>query len=132
MAREVTEKLIDDLDGSGAVETVTFALDGTSYEIDLSKRNAAALRKSLDRYVAAARRQGSPSAVRRRPAKQAGKSAQPAPTGKTAKPKPKPKPKRGFDLVQLREWAGANGVDVPSRGRIPQAVVAQYKAAGGR
>ena len=128
MAREVIEKLIDDLDGSGAVETVTFALDGTSYEIDLSKRNAAALRKSLDRYVAVARRQGSPAAARRRPAKQAGKSAKPTPTGKTAKPKPK----RGFDLVQLREWAGANGVDVPSRGRIPQAVVAQYKAAGGR
>ena len=130
MAREVIEKLIDDLDGSGAVETVTFALDGTSYEIDLSKRNAAALRKSLDRYVAAARRQGPPAAARRRPAKQAGKAARSTPTGK--KPKPKPKPKRGFDLVQLREWAGANGVDVPSRGRIPQAVVAQYKAAGGR
>ena len=128
MAREVIEKLIDDLDGSGAVETVTFALDGTSYEIDLSKRNAAALRKSLDRYVAAARRQGPPAAARRRPAKQAGKAVKPTPTGKTAKPKPK----RGFDLVQLREWAGANGVDVPSRGRIPQAVVAQYKAAGGR
>ena len=47
MAREVIEKLIDDLDGSTAVETVAFALDGTSYEIDLSKRNAAAFRKTL-------------------------------------------------------------------------------------
>ena len=42
------------------------------------------------------------------------------------------KAKRGYDLTQLREWAGANKVTVPSRGRIPQAVVEQYKAAGGR
>ena len=126
MAREVIEKLIDDLDGSGAVETVTFALDGTSYEIDLSKRNAAALRKSLDRYIAAARRQGPPAAARRRASKPAAKTAKKRPASKAAKPK------RDFDLVALREWAGANGVDVPSRGRIPQAVVEQYKAAGGR
>ena len=58
VAREVIEKLIDDLDGSPAVETVTFALDGTSYEIDLSKRNAAAFRKTFDRYVKAAQRKG--------------------------------------------------------------------------
>jgi hypothetical protein len=116
------EKLVDDLDGSGAVETVSFALDGTSYEIDLSKRNAAAFRKALDRYVSAARVQGGRRgpAQRRRPAKKA------APT------RAKAKPKRGYDLVQLREWAGANGVAIPSRGRIPKAVVEQYKAAGGR
>ena len=41
MAREVIEKLIDDLDGGEATETVTFGLDGASYEIDLSKKNAA-------------------------------------------------------------------------------------------
>ena len=46
MARELIEKLIDDLDGSEATETVTFGLDGTSYEIDLNKKNAAALRKA--------------------------------------------------------------------------------------
>ena len=56
MAREVIEKLIDDLDGGDAAETVTFGLDGATYEIDLSKKNAAAFRKSLARYVSAARR----------------------------------------------------------------------------
>src|SRR5688572_2174992 len=40
MAREVIEKLVDDLDGGDAAETVTFALVGTSYEIDVSKKNA--------------------------------------------------------------------------------------------
>jgi nucleoid-associated protein Lsr2 len=118
VAREVTEKLIDDLEGSEASETVSFALDGASYEIDLSKRNAAAFRKALGRYVSAGRRQGGSSrAGRRRGAKATGKGE---------------KPKRDFDLAQLREWAGANRVSVPSRGRIPQAVIEEYKAAGGR
>jgi hypothetical protein len=118
VAREVTEKLIDDLDGSEASETVSFGLDGASYEIDLSQRNAAAFRKGLGRYVSAGRRQGgSRTTGQRRAAKATGKGA---------------KPKRDFDLAQLREWAGANRVAVPSRGRIPQAVVEEYKAAGGR
>ena len=117
VAREVVEKLIDDVDGSVAVETVSFALDGTSYEIDLSKKNAAAFRKVLDRYVAAAQRKGGARSTPRRPRSKA------ATNGKV---------KRGYDLTQLRVWAGTNKVTVPSRGRIPQAVVEQYKAAGGR
>ena len=118
MARQVIEKLIDDLDGSEAAETVSFASDGASFEIDLSKKNAAAFRKGLDRYITAARRQGG---TRSTPRRQAAKSISNG-----------AKPKRDFDLAQLREWAGANGVAVPSRGRIPQAVVEEYKAAGGR
>ena len=118
VAREVIEKLIDDLDGGEAFETVSFALDGASYEIDLSKKNAAAFRKSLVRYTNAGRRQGgSRSTPRRRATKAAANGS---------------KAQRDFDLAQLREWAGANGVAVPSRGRIPQAVVEEYKAAGGR
>jgi nucleoid-associated protein Lsr2 len=56
VAREVIEKVTDDLDGIAAAETVSFALDGTTYEIDLSKKYAAGFRKSLERYVHAARR----------------------------------------------------------------------------
>jgi hypothetical protein len=117
VAREVIEKLVDDLDGSPANETITFGLDGTSYEIDLSKKNAAAFRSAFARYTAVGRRSS---------------SARPA-----ARPKTAPsvngtkKPKRDFDLMQLREWAGANKVAVPSRGRIPRSVIEQYKAAGG-
>jgi nucleoid-associated protein Lsr2 len=118
MTREVIEKLTDDLDGGAATESLSFALDGTTYDIDLSKKNAAAFRKSLDRYVKAARRQGgSRSAPSRRASRTTSNGA---------------KPKRDFDLAQLREWAVANGVEVPSRGRIPQAVVEQYKSAAGR
>jgi hypothetical protein len=114
MARQVIEKLIDDLDGDEAAETVNFGLDGAAYEIDLSKKNAAAFRKALDRYVKAARR-GSASG---RPAR---RKAAPTKAAKAA---------RDYDISQLREWAGANDIAVPSRGRIPQAVVEQYLAAG--
>ena len=115
MAREVIEKLIDDLDGSEATDTVTFGLDGSTYEIDLNRKNATALRKALEPYVKAARK-GLPTAGRR----------------KAAAASPARKMPRDYDILQLREWAGSNGVDVPARGRIPQAVVEQYKAAGGR
>jgi hypothetical protein len=118
VAREVIEKLIDDLDGGDAAETVSFGLDGTTYAIDLSKRNAAALRKALRRYIKAGRKGA--SARRTGPRRTASQPVRSA------------RAKRDFDIVQLRAWAGTNGVAVPSRGRIPQAVVDQYRAAGGR
>ena len=105
------------MDGGDAAETVTFGLDGATYEIDLSKKNAAAFRKSLARYVDAARRSTASSRSTRR-------KAAPSTNGS--------KPKRDFDILQLREWAGANKVAVPARGRIPNSVVEQYKQAGGR
>ena len=117
MARHVIERLVDDLDGSDATETVRFGLDGTSYEIDLSEKNATALRKALERYVSVARRAGS--------------SRLPA-GGRRATASSRRNADRGYDIAQLREWAGANKVKVPARGRIPQAVVDQYLAAGGR
>src|SRR4051794_19466086 len=67
VTREVIEKLIDDLDGTDAAETLRFGLDGTSYEIDLSAKNAAAFRKAVDRYVKAARRQSSGARPSRSP-----------------------------------------------------------------
>ena len=44
MAQKVEVLLVDDIDGGEADETVSFSIDGTSYEIDLSKKNAAKLR----------------------------------------------------------------------------------------
>ena len=126
VAREVIEKLIDDLDGGDAAETVTFGLDGATYEIDLSKKNAAVFRKSFARYVNAARRSTAPSRSTRRtvPSRSTRRPAAPSTNGA--------KSKRDFDILQLREWAGANKVAVPGRGRIPNSVVEQYKQAGGR
>jgi hypothetical protein len=58
MAKTVIVKLTDDLDGADADETVTFALDGRSYEIDLSSANAARLRDAFKPFVEKARPNG--------------------------------------------------------------------------
>ena len=47
MAQRVVVTLSDDIDGGVAEETVHFAVDGKSYEIDLSARNAEKLRSAL-------------------------------------------------------------------------------------
>jgi len=117
MAQEVITKLIDDLDGSEATETVYFALDGETYEIDLNAKNAAALRKALDRFRGAARmtstgRSSSAGARRSR--------------GKGGRGRGEPDPK------MVRAWATEHGYEISSRGRIPSEVLEQYKANGSR
>jgi hypothetical protein len=88
--------------------TVTFSLDKTGYEIDLSNDNAAELRETLARYVNAARR--SPGARRRAAADKALYS--------------------GYDPAAVRAWAHGRGIDVNARGRINADVVEQFRAAG--
>jgi hypothetical protein len=57
MATQITTVLVDDIDGSeGDVRAVSFAVDGTAYEVDLSAANAAALADALAPYIAAGRR----------------------------------------------------------------------------
>ncbi|GEP33555.1 Lsr2 family protein [Nocardioides szechwanensis] len=105
MAQKVNIVLVDDIDGSDATETVTFGLDGTSYEIDLNDKNAAKLRDSLAAYVGHARR----SAGGRRTAK---KSTSLGPSAR-----------------EVRDWARSNGFTVPDRGRIPADVRTAFDAA---
>ena len=56
MASVTKVRLVDDIDGGEADETVAFDLEGKNYQIDLSKTHAAQLREVLAPYVAAARR----------------------------------------------------------------------------
>jgi hypothetical protein len=65
MAKTVIVKLTDDMDGGDADETIQFALDGTSYEIDLSAANASKLRGALQPYMEKGRARG--DRVRPRP-----------------------------------------------------------------
>ena len=51
MAKTVIVKLTDDIDGGDADETVHFALDGRSYEIDVNAANAARLRDALKPFI---------------------------------------------------------------------------------
>ena len=58
MSRKTVVEVTDDIDGGKADESITFALDGTSYEIDLSKKNAAKFRGALAPYLKAAQKVG--------------------------------------------------------------------------
>jgi Lsr2 len=108
MAQRVNIVLEDDLDGSEADETVTFALDGVSYEIDLSVGNAAGLRDALAPFVGHARRTaGRRAAARTSPARGPAKR----------------------DLADVRDWARRNGHKVSDRGRISAEVQAAYDKA---
>lgn len=107
MAQKVTIVLVDDLDGSEATETVSFGLDGTSYEIDLNDDNAAKLREAVAGFVGHARKVG--AAPRR------GRKSSAAADGPSAK--------------EIRDWARSNGYDVPDRGRVSADVRAAFEAA---
>ncbi len=120
MAQRTVVQLVDDIDGTqisnGEGETVAFALDGAAYEIDVTNEHAKQLRDALSLYIANGRRVGG---GRGRAASTATVPAQRR--GSTT---------RDYDPKALRVWAQSNKIDVPARGRIPQAVVAKYKAAG--
>lgn len=112
MARveEITVSLVDDFDGTEAVETVKFSLDGKGYEIDLSKANANELRRTLRPYIERSR------AARRNTKAGSG--------GRGAKRRPE-----GYDRTVVRAWAKANRIKVASRGRISNDIVEKWRKA---
>jgi len=101
MAQRVSITLVDDLDGTEAVETVTFGLDGTSYEIDLSEQNAKELRSRFDDFLPSARK-----VTGRKKAKKSAHSSK-----------------------DIREWARGQGMGVNPRGVVPASIVQAYEAA---
>ncbi len=113
MAQRVNVILVDDIDDSDAAETVTFALDGVDYEIDLSEQHAEELRAALSLYVGHARRTGG---GRRR-------------TGKRAAATSAASNGAGPSAADIRAWARENGHDVPERGRVSAEVREAYAAA---
>ncbi|HEY0716244.1 MAG TPA: Lsr2 family protein [Streptosporangiaceae bacterium] len=105
MAQKVQVLLVDDLDGGEATETVSFGLDGSAYEIDLSSANADKIRKELALYVEKARKVSAPSRRRR----------------------PRTGPGRQHSAA-IREWAKQRGYHVNERGRIPATIVSEYES----
>ncbi|MET3172816.1 UNVERIFIED_ORG: hypothetical protein ABIB52_000644 [Arthrobacter sp. UYCu721] len=101
-----TRKIIvleDDLNGSDADETVSFALDGSSYEVDLNGAHAEELRALMRPYTEAARKAGAGTGPARRSA--------------------------GARSGEVRAWAKEQGLAVNSRGKINADILARYKAA---
>ncbi|WP_188188298.1 histone-like nucleoid-structuring protein Lsr2 [Nonomuraea sp. SYSU D8015] len=107
MAKRIVETLIDDLDGGEASESVGFAIDGASYEMDLSDTNAKKLRDALAPFVENARRVSGAHVRRRR--------------SSSALSREKSR--------DIREWAKAQGIPVSERGRIASTIVEKYEAA---
>jgi len=115
MAQITQVKLLDDLDGGEAAESVSFSLDGKSYEIDLSEKHAAALRDAFAPFVSSARRTGgSTSAARPRMSTRSSAGA-----GRSR-----------AETAAIREWATANGLEVSARGRIASSVLEAYENRG--
>jgi hypothetical protein len=114
MAQRVQVMLIDDVDGTDGAETVTFALDGVTYEIDLSEDNAKALREAFSPWVGHGRRVSgrSASSTPRSPRKSSSSSSS-----------------SSSDTAAIREWARSNGHEVSERGRISGTVMEAYAAA---
>lgn len=112
MAQVQEVRLIDDIDGGAADDTVRFGIDGKTYEIDLSEANAGKLRDAFAAYVGAARRLGGG----RRGGAVASMSAR------------RPVVDREQNQA-IREWARKRGMKVSERGRIPAEVLEAYQKA---
>jgi hypothetical protein len=109
MAQKIVVEKTDDTNGKPADETVSFGLDGRELEIDLTAKNAAALRKVFDKYIQHGRRVG-------------GRRARGvAPVARAAA--------NDVDTKAVRQWASKNGYTVSARGRIPGEVLEAYRAA---
>jgi hypothetical protein len=119
MAQKVQVTLIDDYDGGTADETVTFAVDGTNYEIDLSANNAGVLRDILGDYVRAGRKVSTAAKAGRKTSLAAKVSAGTVRADRE-------------QMAAMREWGRRNGYDLKERGRIPREVVDAYQASAGR
>jgi uncharacterized membrane protein len=111
VAQRTVVEVTDDLDGSDGAETITFAFDGKTMEIDLSKKNADKFRKAIQPFMDAARKSGGPSRSTRRSSSTSSSS-------------------NSADTAAVRAWAASNGIEVNSRGRVSAKVLEQYRAAG--
>lgn len=105
-----------DIAGPEVIETVSFALDNISYEIDLSAENAAKLREDLVPYIKAV--EGRPRDDRQ-DAKRTTRST----------PRRASSHGRSTDPQSIRAWAREQGLAVSTRGRISQKVQDAYAAA---
>jgi hypothetical protein len=114
VAQRTIVQLTDDLDGrsipDGKGGTVRFGLDRQDYEIDLSDKNAKALRETFRPYVDAARRAGGTTRGGKR---RGGRSAN----------------GQSYDAKTVRAWAESQGIEVNQRGRVPADLVARFQEA---
>lgn len=103
MVQRAYMMMVDDLDGTQATQTVTFGVDGVTYQIDVNDEHADQLRSQLAEYVSHARRVG-------------GRRIAGTHTDHRL-------------AAQVRAWAKEHQVAVANRGRIPNTIVDMYRKA---
>lgn len=108
MAQKVQVLLVDDIDGGAADETIEFGVDGATYEIDLNTANATKLRELVGPFVESARK----VTAKRGPARGAKRTTL-----------------SRDESSDIRTWARNQGKQINDRGRIPQTIVEEYRAA---
>jgi nucleoid-associated protein Lsr2 len=107
VVQRVITEFIDDIDGSPAERTFTFAVDGTNYEIDLSAQNIAEFKAAIGGFVESARKvKASRSNNAHRP-RGAGASGDRQSREQTR---------------AVRQWARQHGHDIGNRGKIPASI----------
>lgn len=104
MAKKTIVEWVDDIDGTAASETVTFTIDGSRYEIDLSEKNAEKLRHTMSGWIAASRR---------------------STHHRSRGPRTVDDPS---EATKARKWALDNGFDVGPRGRLRSEVLDAYRS----
>lgn len=110
MAQRTVVTVVCDLPHDGeteGTETVSFAFNGTGYELDVCSPHAKDLREQFSEYVDHARKSGRGGGAHR-PRQRGGTSRQ--------------------HSQDVRAWAKSQGITVSERGRIPAGVLAEYEA----
>ena len=113
MVKTVITQITDDLDGSNGAETIAFGFRGTTYEIDLGRKNANAFDKIMKPYVDVARKVTAGRGGRRTSS-----------NGRRSS-----RSRSANELATIREWARAKGYQVADRGRISASIMDEYDAA---
>lgn len=107
MVQKTVVTLVCDIPHDGEVdgtESVSFAFDGSAYEIDLCGAHSKEIREKLTAFADYARKSAPAARIRR-----ARVSA-------------------GRDSAEVRAWARQEGYAVSDRGRIPSKVISDYEA----
>jgi uncharacterized protein YnzC (UPF0291/DUF896 family) len=132
MAVQIIKRLLSDLSGAEAEETVKFTLDGKEYVVDLTGDENSEFREFMQRYVEAGRRNARehgrasnvlPAAAQTQTQMDYLRSTAPAPLPAAAKKKAV----RKRYLDEVRKWAATKGQEVSNYGRIPQSIIDMYE-----
>jgi hypothetical protein len=112
MAQKTVVTVVCDLPHEGEIEgneTVSFAFDGASYEIDVCSAHAKELHDTFAAYAEHARRVSAVAAGGRR----------------RGRSRSGPGRERSSEI---RAWARQRGHKVSERGRIPASIISEYEA----